>query len=221
LTHLNRPTVLVWTLLLGACASAPTRIYTLQSIAPNTDSIAARAQAAPAVAAGSAAPAPTGPPIRVDVVHVPAALDRMELVEDVAPGEIRIRDLDQWSAPLGELARQALTADLIERLPAGRVLFPHLAKPAGALGISVDLLAFHSDGAAASAQASWIIESAAPSERQRGTAMLTTAGTASTGGSGSPGDTGQGAAATADALSVLLAQLADRIVESLHQASAH
>jgi uncharacterized protein len=170
-----------------SCQSAPTRIFTLYPIAP------------------ASAPSPyAGPPIRVETVHVPPALDRIEVVGNVAPGELKISDLDHWSAPLGQVARQALSADMVSRLPQGRVIFPHLAKPEDALGLSVDVLDFKADQRGASLEASWVITSTDPKSRSaRGTAVLRTDMPSA------------GAAATAQALSALLAQLADRIVADL------
>ena len=173
--------------LLIACGSAPTRIYTLYPVAPT---------------AGNAAYA--GPPVRIDVVHVPPSMDRTELVSDLAPGELKIDDLDHWSAPLGQVARQALSADLVSRLPRGSVIFPHLAKPQEALGVSVDLLDFRADHSGALLIASW--EITAPqqgSEPRRGTVTLSTLQTIAAAGD------------RATALSLLLAQLADRIVAQL------
>jgi uncharacterized protein len=171
---------------LCACHSAPTRLYTLYTVAP------------------SARATYSGPPIRVDSVHVPPALDRIEVISDVTPGELKISDLDHWSAPLGQAVRQALSADMVARLPPGRVIFPHLAKPEGALGISVDVLDFKSDRNGTYLEASWLVASA---------------------GSGTPSGMfsaslrtdlpSPDAAATARAFSVLLGQLADRIVAGL------
>ena len=172
---------------LTSCRSAPTRIFTLYSVEP---------AAAPRSYAG--------PPIRVDAVHVPPALDRIEVVSNIAPGEISISDLDHWSAPLGQMARQALTADMISRLPPGRVIFPHLTKLEGTLGLSVDVLDFKVDRRGAGLEASWIIAAADPKTGSSGgTVMLRT------------DIPGTGAAATAQALSTLLGQLADRIVADL------
>jgi uncharacterized lipoprotein YmbA len=175
---------------LAACSSAPTQVYTLAAIAPA------------AVVAGYA-----GPPLRVDAVHVPPALDRIEMVSPVASDELQIDDSRHWSAPPGELSRQALTADLIARLPPGRVIFPHLAKPAGALGVDVDLLQFELDAQGARLQAAWAVTAdGTHADRGGGSAVLRT------------GRSGAGGAATAQALSTLLAQLADRIVAGLSAA---
>jgi uncharacterized lipoprotein YmbA len=172
---------------LTACQSAPTRIYTLYAVAP----VAPREPY-------------TGPALRIDAVHFPPALDRIEIVRDIAPGEMSLSDLDHWSAPLGEAARQALSADLVQRLPSGKAIFPHLNKPDGALGVAVDVLEFKADHDGALLVASWVVSAAGqPAASNPATATLRT-------------DTPSGnAAATAQALSALLAQLADRIVDGL------
>jgi uncharacterized lipoprotein YmbA len=64
-------------------------------------------------------------------VHIPPALDRIEILSEVAPGEFKVNDLDHWVAPLGPVARQTLTADLIARLPQGRVIFHTSQSPQG------------------------------------------------------------------------------------------
>jgi uncharacterized protein len=117
---------------------------------------------------------------------------------------MKISDLDHWSAPLGQVARQTLSADLIARLPQGRVIYPHLAKPDGALGLAVDVLEFKADQTGASLEASWVI---GPTNLHPGSnrkAVMLRSDQSSV-----------GAAATAQALSVLLGQLADHIVTDL------
>lgn len=168
---------------LAGCSSVPTRIFTLYPVAPVTRG------------------AYSGPAIRVDAVHMPVALDRIEVVSDIAPGELRISDVDHWSAPLSQQARQTLSADLIARLPPGTVIYPHLSKPDGALGLTVDVLEFTTDHNGATLQASWVI--AADKPTIRGTAELHS------------NQILGNATATANALSYLLGQLADRIVAQL------
>jgi uncharacterized lipoprotein YmbA len=197
--------LLVLGIALGACGSAPTRLFALEPIAP---------------------PGPKfqyqGATLRVDAFHVPPAQDRIELVTAATPGQIKIHDTDEWSAPLVEQARQALTADLVARLPPGRVIFPHLAKPPGTLGLTVDVLEFHADGNGASMQASWALAGTTGDPASSGTA-----GPAGSGAGGGGAVTGGGtvmlrislpgntSADTAAAWSQLIAQLADRIVDSL------
>jgi uncharacterized lipoprotein YmbA len=173
--------------LLAACHSAPTRFYMVEPIAP------------------IATPADyRGPAVRVEAVHIPAALDRMEILNEVAPGEFKVRDLDQWAAPLGQGVRQALTADLAARLPPGRVIYPHLAKSPGTISISVDMLAFDADRQRATLQVSWLGTADGPQPAAHGESMVlhTTL-------------SGAGPASMVAALSTLLATLADRIVGEL------
>jgi uncharacterized lipoprotein YmbA len=131
-------------------------------------------------------------------------MDRIEITTERAPGELRINDLNHWAAPLGQLVRQALTADLKVRLPEGRVIFPHIAKSAGAIGVNLDILAFSADARGTRLEASWVMTSddvtpgAAPCTVSLEDATPTA-----------------GAAATARALSALLARLADRISKNL------
>jgi uncharacterized protein len=183
-SHLPAAAVAVVALL--ACSSAPTKIHTLYPIAP-----------------AAVRDAYTGPPVRIDVVHMPPSLDRIEVVSNVTPGQLKINDLDHWSAPLGQVARQALSADMVTRLPQGRVIFPHLNKPEGALGIAVDVLDFGGDETGFHLQASWVTSTPGAKPATSGTAMLRTDAS------------GTGPDAAAHALSSLLAQLADRIAAAL------
>ena len=177
----------------SACGSAPTRTYTVYAVAPAT-------------VRGDYA----GPPVRVDAVHVPPSLNRLEIVTAAAPGELRLDDLAHWAAPLNQGVRQALSADLIARLPAGRVIYPHLAKPDGALGITVDLLLIELGPSVGRLQASWTVVAG-------GTGMSNGARGAARGGAASwqIGPSTPGAAGAADSLSYLVGQLADRIAADL------
>jgi len=172
---------------LASCQSAPTRLFALDPIALTPT------------------PSPyNGPAIRVDAVHIPPALDRIEILSEISSGEFKVNDRDHWIAPLGQLARQALTEDLIARLPQGRVIFPDLAKSTGTISVSVDLLAFSAGREGAKLQVSWVGTSDGSQPRSCGGTMLleTTL-------------RGAGSGATASALGTLLAELADRIVAEL------
>jgi uncharacterized lipoprotein YmbA len=167
---------------LGACQSATTRVYTLDLAAPDHRQAAYRS-----------------PALRVDSLSVPAGWDRIEILQPSANGRLEISDFDHWSAPLAQVARQTLSADLSERLPPDSLIYPHLPKPAGALGVDVDILEFSVAGARASMQASWLITPAASATAKRSEAMLQ-ASMSST-----------APAAVVRAWSDLLGQLADRI----------
>jgi uncharacterized lipoprotein YmbA len=173
--------------LLTACQSAPTTLYTLVSSPPSVTR-----------------PTYDGPAVRVEAVHLPPALDRNEVVTSVAAGQLQLHDDAHWAAPLSKTARQALTEDLLARLPEGRTVFPQLPAPPGTLGITVDVLVFQAGRNGASLQASWTVAATgAGSPASSGTVLLRTE------------QSGADPAGTARALSTLLGQLADRIVAAL------
>jgi uncharacterized protein len=167
---------------LGACHSAPTRIYGIDAAVPamRIDSYQA-------------------PALRVDTLSVPASWDRIEILTFPA-GEIQINDFDHWSAPLAQMARHALSDDLDQRLPSGSVIYPRLPKTNGAMSVNVDILEFNVVGSQASMHASWLIVPAAGSQgAKRSVASLHGAMTSTE------------PAAIAHAWSELIGQLADRI----------
>jgi uncharacterized protein len=174
------------TVALAACHSAPTRIYTLYPVNPSRAVVAYQ-----------------GPPVRIDAVHIPPALDRIEVTTTVSPGELKINDNDHWSAPLLQVARQTLSMDLASRLPPGSVLAPRLAKPDGALGVSVDMLDFSSADGTARLSASWTLTPDSHGASPQRVVVLTTR------------DSVASASSTARTLSDLLAQLADHLADDL------
>ncbi len=170
-------------LALGACQSAPTRIYGLEPALGKTRIDAYQA-----------------PAIRIDTLSVPAGWDRSEILALAADGTLEISDFDHWSAPLPQIAMQALSEDLDLRLPPGSVIYPRLPKPDGAQGVSVDILEFSLTASQVTMQASWLIVAAGGSpSAKRSVASLHAAMT-----SAHP-------AAVARAWSELIGQLADRI----------
>jgi uncharacterized lipoprotein YmbA len=170
-------------LALGGCRSAPTRIYTLGSVAPASHIDVYQA-----------------PALRVDTLNVPASWDRMELLKLSAAGTLQIGDFDHWAAPLAPMARQTLSDDLDQRLPAGSVIYPRLPKSSHSLGVNVDILEFNIAASQASMRASWIIVPSGDTQA----AKRSVAELRSSMSSGEP-------AAIAHAWSDLIGQLADRI----------
>lgn len=134
-------TVSLLALLLSACAGAQTRFYTLQPTTPAT-------QASPAYA---------GPPVRVDAVHIPASLDRPELVRDEGGNRFTVSDNNHWAAPVGELLRRVITEDLAAVLPPDKVIFPDAPKLPGAQGLVVDILSITPSADGVVMQASWTV----------------------------------------------------------------
>ena len=181
--------------LLSACSGAATRFYTLEPAAP----IRGLAQSY------------GGAPFRIDAVHIPASLDRPELVRDDGGGRFTVSDNDHWAAPVGELLRRVLTQDLAAQLPAGKVVYPDAPKPPGSAGLVVDILSISSAGGQVAMDVSWTLIPApnpggrtTPSGRQRTLRVTTPA-------------MGSGVGANAIELSALAAQLAAAIAESLAQ----
>jgi uncharacterized lipoprotein YmbA len=177
---------------LAACGhSAPTRFFTLFPVAP--------AQPVAATAFAS--------PIRLRRVTVPPALDRVELVREVAPGEVKVSDFERWAAPLGQTAVQVLAEDLAARLPAGALIPPAAPLPTGGADVDVDILAFNVSGGQAVMEASW-------SEiRRMGTGPKDPRSTTRLVELTAPVDA-SGGLAEAQGLSRLFGQLADRIAAS-------
>jgi uncharacterized protein len=170
-------------LMLGACRSSPTKIYTIDAVSPAT-----RTNTYPA------------PPLRVDTMNIPASWDRIEILTVSATGALEIHDFDHWSAPLAQIARQALSNDLDQRLPPGSVIYPRLSKSSGALGVNVDILEFSVAGSQAVMRASWwVVPTGGMANAKRSVTSLNTALS-----SAEP-------AAVARAWSQLLGQLADHI----------
>ena len=109
--------------LTGCGSSPPTHFYTI-------DAVPASAPAAYA-----------GPSVRVDQLRIPAVLDRPEIVSEYAAGQLKVDDFNHWGAPLGQLLRSSLDADLAARMPAPTVIPAEGPKPVGTIGLSVDILA--------------------------------------------------------------------------------
>ena len=138
---MRRLTVPLLALLLTACAGAQTRFYTLQPTTPAAQEHATYA----------------GPLIRIDAVHIPASLDRPELVRDEGGDRFTVSDNDHWAAPVGELLRRVLTQDLAAVLPPDKVIFPDAPKLPGSQGLVVDILSITPSAEGVVMQASWTV----------------------------------------------------------------
>ena len=118
---------------LAACGHSPdTRFLALQPLPPS-------------VSQGASLP---GDPIRIAAVRFPRQFDRLEVVTDPASAEIKVDGVHRWSAPIGDLARAALTEDLIQCAPGLTVLPDGAAQTPGVRYVVVDILSLrHADGA--------------------------------------------------------------------------
>jgi uncharacterized protein len=181
--------------LVGCASSPPSHFFALTAIAPG------------ATADGASAAAALAPLVRVAAVHIPPMLDREQIVRRGPGNELEISGLDRWGSPLDEMIQRILTEDLLERLPAGRVVLPSSPAPPTTDQIVVDILQFQSDaGGTVIFDGSWSLLAPAANRPSliRHVRYSDTA---------KPGDYGDQAAA----MSRLLGQLADDIVRSLPQ----
>lgn len=83
--------------------------------------------------------------LQVVAVHIPALLDRQEMVRKTAANTIEVSDQHRWAAPLGQMAQRVLTQDLVQRLPAGSVILPSQPALPGTALVVVDILQFETD----------------------------------------------------------------------------
>ena len=116
-------------LLIYGCASSPAvHFYALDAVTPAAD----------------VAPA-SGDPVQIASVHMPATLDRRQIVREEAPNRLTISDENRWGAALPDMTHRVLSEDLMLRLPAGRVVLPQQPPTARTGAISVDILSFGVD----------------------------------------------------------------------------
>ena len=186
---------------LSACASTPTKFYTLDAAPPVGRVLSLRAIL----------------PVRVDAVHIPPNLDRPEIVQQTGANHVVVHDFSLWSAPLGAQMRRTLTQDLAARLPAGSVTFPDAPKPPLGRGIVVDILALGHQGGEATMDVSWTLTIAprAPTTGQLGGAPSPVAYISQILRLTAPAATDGGEEAAPVELSALLGRLADSISISL------
>lgn len=183
--------VAVWGLnlaFLAACSSAPTQFYTLRSV-PSS----ASTQVSSAI------------PLRIARVEVPATLDRPEIVRELPNNQVKVEDLNHWSAPLGQLMRTALVEDLMKILPNGKVVPTDAPKPAAVVDVSVEIVAIHETANVLSLDAAWT--QTRPSADAGATSVQTQSFSAPL--------ADRSNAVYAEALSQTLAQLANAIAQRL------
>ncbi|WP_081768706.1 membrane integrity-associated transporter subunit PqiC [Herbaspirillum sp. RV1423] len=117
----------VLTLTLVACASAPTRFYTLAGPTPDTQTPPARPAASATLSVISNAPRQTY--IEVLPVSVPERLARPQIVVRTDDTRVDILEQDRWSAPFNNELRDALASGVANRL--GAVDVTRGGRPAG------------------------------------------------------------------------------------------
>lgn len=202
---MRRPATMGWRVavlaLLAGCGSAPTHYLSLDPV-PGSMVTSAAGQ---------------GGVLRVGHVTIPDVLDRTELVRHAGPDRLDIDEDDRWAAPLDDLTRRALIADLGTRLTSWDVVDADMQMPA-ATGASplilVDISEFAADtDGRVKLIARWSRLTGEPlkSDFQQSETIVIAARDRS-------------AAATAEAMSAAVGELADHIAAALaarDAASAH
>ena len=200
---MRRPALVIGlALLAGGCShSPPTQYYVL----------------APATPASTYAEPYAGEPIWIAAVNFPPEYDRPELVDNQGSSELVLHDFAHWAAPVGELARKALTEDLMARLPPGRVVssttstIPHR-------DIVVDILSLRREGDVTVLDVTWTLSPEQPALSRPGTSVTAdlAAQTARLSEkSASPGPRGQ-----TEVLGRLLGRTADSIALALARSNS-
>jgi uncharacterized lipoprotein YmbA len=91
-------------------------------------------------------------------VHIPAVLDRLEVVTLTSQNRLTIDDSDRWGAPLAQMMRRTLAQDLLTRLPAGSFVVPDAPAPAGTRKLVVTVLSATADASGTlNLQAEWTL----------------------------------------------------------------
>lgn len=146
------------------------------------------------------------PPVQLTAVHIPAELDRPEVVTQQSPNRISVAESDRWGAPLAQMMRRTLAQDLVTRLPAGTFVLPDAPAPPDTRTLVVTVLDAEADAnGTLTLQAAWTLLSGRPA---RATFARQTTLKAEIENRGD-------AAAQAAAMSRALGQLADQIATSI------
>jgi len=184
-----RPMLIILAAALAACGhSPPTRYVTLN--------------AEPVVAPRATAQIQ---PVQLTAVHIPAELDRPEVVTQDAANQLTIHDTDRWGAPLGQMMRRTLAQDLLTRLPQGAFVLPEAPPPPHTRTLVVTVLNAEADaGGGLTMQVSWTLLSGHPAHTDLTQQLTLSSSMAS-----------RDATAQAAAMSQLLGQLADRIAAAV------
>ncbi|HEY6484607.1 MAG TPA: PqiC family protein [Steroidobacteraceae bacterium] len=97
--------------------------------------------------------------VRVQRVTIPPELERMQLVRRLGPTQLKLLENEQWAAPLEDMIRRVLSADLAARLPVDSL--QELGAPSvhdRQRALDVDIHEFYGDGnCAVTLRATWML----------------------------------------------------------------
>jgi uncharacterized protein len=135
----------------GCSSSPPMRFYTLNST----------------VSAVSAPPVNGG--ILVGPVTIPSAVDRPELVIQVAPNRVEIEDFDRWAAPLEDSIERVVAGDLAVLLATPDVAVAPFANFTPAYRVTISVQRFESvPGDSALVETVWAVRKSAGDDTRSG-----------------------------------------------------
>jgi uncharacterized lipoprotein YmbA len=147
-------------------------------------------------------------PVTVAAVHLPASLDRREMIRQTGQNAVDISEQDRWESPLGGLTRRVLTEDLAAYLPKDTVILPDSPAPPRTAQIVVSINQFAPDAAGrVTLDGSWSL-------LEGGSGKLLMSRPVRFESPAAAPD----ASSQASAMSALLGQLAERIAGSLKNA---
>ena len=169
---------LLLTYLLASCGNAPANHYFILSPVPNS-----RAAASPLVRAA---------------VHLPALLDRVQLVVQTGPDTVSIREFERWAEPLDQMVPRVLNEDIAFRA----------AGPTLPATVDVDVGRFIADAAAVHLDGAWQVNASGRAGAARAVAFSFAV----------PLDAAAGGGIAAG-MSDLLGRLADQIVVTVRSNS--
>lgn len=195
----SRVALLAGLLVLAGCGTSPaSRLFVLSAAPPDR----------PASAWPGAAPVTIG----LGAVHVPAMLDRPEIVHRAGPNRVEVAEFDRWAEPTRGMIRRVLQAGLAARLPEP-VAVVDAAENARTVGrtVTVDIASFDDEpGGAVTLKADWVIWRGDSDERVRAGRLVQTEPAA--------GGTEAMVVAMSRALAVLAGQIAAALAEEARQA---
>jgi uncharacterized lipoprotein YmbA len=124
----------------GCGTTAPSRFYTLESVA----------------ATGGAPTAHTA--VMVGPVSIPAVDDQPQIVVEVAPNRVEVDEFNRWAAPLNDSIGRVVAGDLSSLLDTPNVATWPLANFSANYRVTIDVQRFQSiKGQAAVLDAVWVV----------------------------------------------------------------
>ena len=140
----------------SGCASAPSRFYTLNSMATADGTPAARYA------------------VVVGPVSVPALVDRPQFTVQVATNRVEIDEFDRWAEPLNENIARVVAGDLAVLLGTSQVATAPLANYKPAYQVTINIQRFESvPGKSVLVDALWVIHKSADATAQSGHTVAT------------------------------------------------